>query len=71
MKRAIIFALASLALVACAEGRQRHLESRKLDSGVTSDNGGGQSVLHNNPNVGLTNNGTVELGTRNKTAQPQ
>jgi hypothetical protein len=71
MRQIAIIALTCLALAACAEGRQRHLESRKLDSGVTGDNGGGQSVLHDNPNVGVSPSGVTETGTRNKNQQPQ
>lgn len=50
-------ALACLALVACTSGEQRAERSQntvspQLDSGVTSDNGGGMRALRNNNSVG-------------------
>ncbi|MBV9656048.1 MAG: hypothetical protein JOZ42_15950 [Acetobacteraceae bacterium] len=53
MKNALLVGVACLGLAACAEGHQRGVESRTLDSGVTSSTGGGQDYLKNNPNVGL------------------
>jgi hypothetical protein len=69
MKQVAMAALACLALAACAEGRQRSLETRSLDSGVTSSNGGGASVLHNEPNISVGPTGTTETGTRSKGQQ--
>ena len=70
MTRFIIIGAACLALAACAEGRQRSLETRSLDSGVTSSNGGGAFVLHNQPDVGITSNGTTVTGIRNSPNSP-
>ena len=70
MNRTIMMFLACLALLGCAEGRQRSLESRRLDSGVTESSGGGQSVLHNDPNVGISNGGVSVTGIRNSPNSP-
>ena len=70
MNRLIIVGAACLALVACAEGRQRSLETRSLDSGVTSSTGGGASVLHNQPDIGITSSGTTVTGIRNSPNSP-
>ncbi len=71
MKQALMVAIACLALAACAEGRQRSEQTRSLDSGVTSSSGGGASVLHNEPNVGVGPAGTTDTGTRNRQQQAQ
>ena len=70
MTRVIILVAACACLAACAEGRQRSLQSRKLDSGVTSDNGGGAFDLHNQPNVGVSPSGTTVTGIRNRPTSP-
>jgi hypothetical protein len=61
---------ACVTLLGCAEGRQRSFESRSLESGVTSSSGGGQSVLHNQPNVGVTNGGATVTGLRSGPNSP-
>ena len=66
----IIIGTACLALAGCAEGRQRSLETRSLDSGVTSSSGGGASVLHNQPNIGISGDGTTVTGIRNSPNSP-
>jgi hypothetical protein len=71
MKHIIAVSAACLILAACAEGRQRSLESRSLGSGVTSSNGGGQFQLHNQPNVGISQEGTTVTGIRNRPTSPQ
>ena len=55
------FALACLALAACTPAQRSAADldpqstvSPKLDSGVTSNNGGGSRALGNNNNVGVT-----------------
>ncbi len=53
------FALACLALAACTPAERRaerpqSTVSPSLDSGVTSNNGGGQRALGNNSNVGVS-----------------
>ena len=70
MNRTFVMSLACLALLGCAEGRQRSPESRRLDSGVTASSGGGQSVLHDNPNVGVSNGGVSVTGIRNSPNSP-
>ena len=53
------FALAFLALAACTPAERRaerpqNTVSPALDSGVTSNNGGGSRALGNNSNVGVS-----------------
>ena len=71
MRSTILVAFTCLTLAACAEGRQRGVESRKLDSGVTSSTGGGQDFLKNSPNVGITpGTGVNEKGGQGRSPQP-
>lgn len=52
--------LALSLLAACAEMRPDPVASPRLDSGITSNNGGGQRALGDIPNVGVTTRvGTV------------
>ncbi len=53
MHRIVAFLLAGL-LAACADVRPDPVASPKLDSGITSSNGGGARMLGNQPNVGVT-----------------
>jgi hypothetical protein len=53
------FALACLALAACTPAEQRAerpqtVTTPGLDTGITSNNGGGQKALGNNVGVGVT-----------------
>ena len=41
-------------LAACADVRPDTIASPRLDSGVTSSNGGGTRVLGDQPNVGIS-----------------
>jgi hypothetical protein len=50
-------------------GRIGSLATRKLDSGITADGGGGMTQLHNTPNVGITNGQTTVTGLHNKPQQ--
>ena len=50
-----IFPLSLLSLLAaCADGRPNTIVSPRLDSGITSSNGGGTRALGDQPNVGVT-----------------
>ncbi|MGI4939096.1 MAG: hypothetical protein ACRYHQ_00760 [Janthinobacterium lividum] len=52
-----ITAILLVALVAaCADVRPDTTVSPNLDSGVTSDNGGGARALGNQPSIGVTTN---------------
>jgi len=51
---AAAFVLTALLLSACAEERPQLTVSPKLESGVTSSNGGGARTLGNQPDVGFT-----------------
>ncbi len=53
MHRVITLVLASL-LAACASARPDPVIPPGLDSGITSNNGGGTRALGNQPNVGVT-----------------
>ena len=53
MNRIAALVAASL-LVACAETRPDPVVSPRLDSGITSNNGGGARALGNQPGVGVT-----------------
>lgn len=53
MHRIAAFLLISL-LAACADARPDPVVSPKLDSGITSNNGGGMRMLGNQPNMGVT-----------------
>ena len=53
MHRIAIFVAAGL-LAACADVRPDTTVSPRLDSGITSSNGGGQRALGNQPGVGVT-----------------
>lgn len=53
MTRVLAFLLAG-GLMACAETRPSPVVSPGLESGVTSNNGGGQRALNNNQNQGVT-----------------
>ena len=46
--------LAANLLAACAETRPDTVVSPRLDSGITSSNGGGQRTLGNQPGVGVS-----------------
>jgi hypothetical protein len=52
--RQIIILLTACILTACAAGQPDTTVSPKLESGITSSNGGGQRMLNNQPNVGVT-----------------
>lgn len=43
-----------LILAACSAGRADTTVSPKLDSGITSSNGGGTRTLGNQPDIGVT-----------------
>ncbi len=47
-------ALASAALLGCAGERPQSTTTPGLETGITSNNGGGQRALGNQPNVGIT-----------------
>lgn len=49
-----------LAVCACASGPQRPAIDPKLDSGVTSSNGGGQRATGNTPNVSVGGTGPAQ-----------
>lgn len=53
MRRVITLVFASL-LAACAYARPDPVVSPRLDSGITSSNGGGTRALSNQPNVGVS-----------------
>lgn len=52
--RLILAATLVLAVAACSETRPSPVVSPRLDSGVTSNNGGGSRQLNNNQNMGVT-----------------
>lgn len=53
MRPVLAFSLISL-LAACAYERPNTIVSPRLDSGITSSNGGGARVLGDQPNVGIS-----------------
>ena len=53
LHRITVLLLVSL-LAACAYGRPDTIVSPRLDSGITSSNGGGMRVLGDDPNVTIT-----------------
>lgn len=53
MTRIAVLLLAGL-LVACGYARPDTVVSPELESGITSNNGGGTRALGNQPNVGIT-----------------
>ena len=53
MNRILAIMLVS-ALAACADARPDPIASPKLESGITSSNGGGMRALGNDPYVGVT-----------------
>ena len=53
--------LASLALMSCAYEKPQSTVSPELESGITSQNGGGVRQLGNSPNIGITTQ-TVPAG---------
>ena len=64
MLRTIVTTVA-LGLAVCACGPQRSAIDPKLDSGVSSSNGGGTRALGNNPNVGLGGTGASQPASSN------
>lgn len=52
--RRILPVLLALGLAACADAKPDKVVSPRLDSGITSSNGGGTRALGNQPNVGVT-----------------
>lgn len=52
--RTTIILLTACILAACSADRPDTTVSPKLDSGITSSNGGGQRMLGNQPDVGVT-----------------
>lgn len=50
----ILSVLLALGVAACADARPDPVASPRLDSGITSSNGGGVRALGNDPNVGVT-----------------
>lgn len=53
MARILVLLLATF-VAGCAGARPDPVVSPKLDSGITSSNGGGARALGNQPNVGVT-----------------
>ena len=53
MRSILTLSLLSL-LAACADERPNTIVSPRLDSGITSSNGGGTRALGDQPNVGVT-----------------
>lgn len=53
MRSILPLSLLSL-LAACADERPNTIVSPRLDSGITSSNGGGTRALGDQPNVGVT-----------------
>lgn len=54
MHRLLLAVLLGVFVVACAGDRPDAVVSPRLDSGVTSSNGGGARVLDSQPGVGVT-----------------
>ena len=52
--RSILPLLLLSLLAACADERPNTIVSPRLDSGITSSNGGGTRALGDQPNVGVT-----------------
>lgn len=52
--RLILATLLAGVVAACSAIRPDTVVSPRLDSGVTSNNGGGARQLNNNPNMGVT-----------------
>lgn len=50
----IAVALACAALLGCAGERPQSARTPGLETGITSNNGGGERALGNQPNVGVT-----------------
>ena len=50
----VAVALACAALLGCAGERPQSTTTPGLETGITSNNGGGQRALGNQPNVGFT-----------------
>ncbi len=67
IKQVSIIAGACLALAACAgaEPGGGTATSARLDSGITSSNGGGQRATGNTPNIGTSNMGAVQTPVNN------
>jgi len=55
-----IAATVALGLAVCACGEQRPAISPRLDSGVTSSNGGGTRALGNSPNISIGGTGAAQ-----------
>lgn len=53
-RSSIAAVLACLALGACAYEKPQSTVSPNLESGITSNNGGGVRALGNAPNIGIT-----------------
>ena len=53
MRSIFLLSLLSL-LAACADERPNTIVSPRLDSGITSSNGGGTRALGDQPNMGVT-----------------
>ena len=56
--RNIVILLTACMLTACGATQPDTVVSPKLESGITSSNGGGQRTLGNQPNVGVTTSTT-------------
>lgn len=52
--RHLVILLTACVLTACAAEKPDTVVSPKLDSGITSSNGGSQRALGNQPDVGVT-----------------
>lgn len=60
-----IIATTAICLAVSACGDQRPAIDPKLESGVTSSNGGGQRVLGSTPNISTGQNGVVTQRSNN------
>ena len=66
--RFLVLAVAGVCLAACNNPNERPgtVVSPRLDSGVTSANGGGMRALGNTPSINVGPNGTTETGAPNQ-----
>lgn len=61
---------ACLALGACAYEKPQSTVSPGLESGITSNNGGGVRQLGNSPNIGITTQSAPQSAPRSAPARP-